>query len=99
MDDLSGFPAPARRKAGFQLFLVQEGEDPEDWKPMAGIGPCARGIRIREEDGAFRVIYVATFASAVYVLHCFQKKTRKTSDAEIELARRRYKELVREVGK
>jgi len=99
LQDLSRFPAAARRKAGFQLFLVQEGEDPDDWKPMTKIGPGVREIRIRERDGAFRVVYVATFPSAVYVLHCFQKKTRKTSGADIELATRRYKELLREIGK
>ena len=99
LEDLSRFPAAARRKAGFQLFLVQEGDDPDDWKPMASIGPGVREIRIREKDGAFRVIYLATFAHAVYVLHCFQKKTQKTSAGDIELAKRRYKDLVREIGK
>jgi phage-related protein len=78
---------------------VQEGDDPEDWKPMTDVGPGVREIRIREKDGAFRVMYVATLRSAVYVLHCFQKKTRKTSSGDIELAKRRYKELVREIGK
>ena len=66
---------------------------------MTDVGPGVREIRIREKDGAFRVIYVATFAAAVYVLHCFQKKTQKTGMRDIELAKRRYKELVREIGK
>lgn len=99
MEDLSRFPAAARRKAGFQLFRVQAGDDPDDWKPMNDIGPGVKEIRIRERDGAFRVFYVASFARAVYVLHCFQKKTRKTSSADKELAKRRYKELVREIEK
>jgi phage-related protein len=99
LEDLSRFPAAARRKAGFQLFLVQEGEDPDDWKPMTGIGPGVKEIRIREKDGAFRVIYVASFQDAVYVLHCFQKKTQKTGSGDIDLAKRRYKELAREIGK
>jgi len=99
LEDLAGFPAAARRKAGFQLFLVQEGDDPDDWKPMPGIGPGVREIRIRERDGAFRVIYVATFQDAVHVLHCFQKKSQKTSAGDIDLARRRYKELAQEIGR
>jgi phage-related protein len=99
LGDLSRFPAAARREAGFQLFLVQEGDEPDDWKPMAEIGPGVREIRIREKDGTFRVIYLATFPRAVHVLHCFQKKTQKTSDADIKLAKRRYKDLVREIGK
>lgn len=99
MEDLSRFPAAARRKAGFQLFQVQEGDDPDDWKPMPGIGPGVREIRIRETNGAFRVIYVATLPQDVYVLHCFQKKTRKTDSNDIDLAKRRYKDLMREIEK
>jgi phage-related protein len=95
--DLSRFPAAARREAGFQLFQVQEGDNPDDWKPMSDVGPGVREIRVRDKDGAFRVIYVATFADAVYVLHCFQKKTRKTSQEDLELAKRRYKELMWEL--
>ena len=99
LQDLFRFPAVARRRAGFQLFQVQEGNDPNDWKPMTSIGPGVREIRVREKDGAFRVIHIATFVNAVYVLHCSQKKTQKTSAGDIELAKRRYKELVWEIGK
>jgi phage-related protein len=97
LEDLYRFPPPARRKAGFQLFLVQEGNDPESWKPMSSVGPGVCEIRIRESDGAFRVMYAATLEAAVYVLHCFQKKTQKTRKDDIELAKRRYKELIREL--
>lgn len=64
---------------------------------MSSVGAGVREIRIRENNGAFRVIYVAAFADAVYVLHCFQKKTRKTRADDIELTRRRYHQLVQEV--
>jgi len=77
---------------------VQEGSDPDDWKPMNTVGPGVREIRIREKDGAFRILYVAKFEDAVYVLHCFQKKTQKTSSEDIALASRRYKELVKELS-
>jgi phage-related protein len=97
LDDLLRFPAAARREAGYQLFQVQEGLDPDDWKPMNSIGQGVREIRIREVDGAFRVVYVAKFADAVYVLHCFQKKSQKTSSEDIALATRRYRDLIREV--
>lgn len=95
--DLRKFPATARREAGFQLYQVQEGYDPDDWKPMNTVGPGVREIRIREKDGTFRVIYVAKFADVIYVLHCFQKKTQKTSAEDIAVASRRYRDLVREV--
>ena len=66
----------ARRGAGYQLDVIQHGGEADDWKPMPIIGKGAREIRIRDEAGAFRIIYVAKFATTVYVLHCFQKKTR-----------------------
>lgn len=62
---------------------------------MPSVGKGVREIRIWEEAGTFRVIYVAKFEDAIYVLHCFQKKTQKTATSDIELARNRYKELVR----
>jgi phage-related protein len=92
LDDLRGFPADARREAGYQLDRVQRGLDPDDWRPMPSIGAGVREIRVRERAGAFRVIYVATFADAVYVLHAFQKKTRQTAKRDRELAASRLRE-------
>jgi phage-related protein len=97
LDDLRDFPVLARREAGFQLDKVQRGLDPDDWKPIASVGLGVREIRIRDGSGAFRVIYVAKFESAVYVLHCFQKKTEKTSAHDIELSSKRYRDLLKEV--
>lgn len=95
--DLRAFPRLARREAGYQLDQVQQGGDPDDWKPMASVGPGVREIRIRDEAGAFRVIYVAKFARAVYVLHCFQKKTQKTSREDMTLTAKRYRDLLKEL--
>ncbi len=80
------------------LDEVQYGREPYDWKPMNTVGRGVNEIRIRDETGAFRVIYVAKFADAVYVLHCFQKKTEKTSKSDLELAAKRYGELLKELG-
>jgi len=88
-DDLCAFPAEARRAAGFELWQVQHGATPSDWKPMANVGPGVYEIRVHVL-GEWRVIYVAKFAEAVYVLHAFQKKTQRTRRQDIELARRRY---------
>lgn len=99
MEDLRAFPLAARREAGHQLDQVQHGREPDDWKPIKTVGQGAKEIRIRDEAGAFRVVYVARFADAIYVLHCFQKKTEKTSKADVELAARRYRELLKELGK
>ena len=94
-DELRAFPLAARREAGHQRDQVQHGQEPDDWKPMSTIGAGVREIRIRDEAGAFRVIYLAKLADAVYVLHCFQKKTQETSEKDIRLARSRFKELMR----
>ena len=96
LDDLRLFPDSARRDAGHQIDLVQQGIDPDDWKPMTNIGGGVREIRVRDSDSAFRVIYVATFVDAVFILHCFQKKTQKTANADIALARARYRRLLKD---
>ncbi|EAU7918049.1 type II toxin-antitoxin system RelE/ParE family toxin [Salmonella enterica] len=98
LNDLRSFPYSARREAGYQLDKVQNEQAPTDWKPMATVGRGVQEIRIRDDAGAFRVIYVAKFADAVYVLHCFQKKTQKTSKTDLDLAAKRYSELVKELG-
>lgn len=92
LDDLRDFPAEARRQAGFDLYAIQRGSEPSNWKSMPDIGSGVREIRIRVL-GEWRVIYVARFAGAVYVLHAFQKKTQKTRQEDIELARRRYRQI------
>jgi phage-related protein len=92
---LRAFPDGPRRDAGFQLDRVQRGLDPDSWKPVQSIGPGVREIRVRDAAGAFRVIYIAAFAEAVYVLHAFQKKTARMSARDVALATTRYRELKR----
>ncbi|EEC9766662.1 TPA: type II toxin-antitoxin system RelE/ParE family toxin [Escherichia coli] len=96
LDDLRAFPESSRQEIGYQLDRIQQGLNPYDWKPFSTIGLGVREIRTRDADGIYRVMYVAKFEEAVYVLHCFQKKTQTTSQSDIDLAKRRYKELVQE---
>ncbi len=96
LEALRAFPDGARRDAGFQLDKVQRGEEPDDWKPIIAIGAGVKEIRIWDGSGAFRVIYLAKLADAVYVLHCFQKKSRQTSQQDITLARKRFRILMKE---
>lgn len=96
LDALRQFPETARRKAGHQLDRVQQGFDPVDWKPMNTVGAGVREIRIKDERGTFRVLYVAKFTETIYVLHCFQKKTQKTSQADLDKATQRFNEVVKE---
>jgi len=93
LHDLRAFPDTAQRAAGYQLGKVQAGDLPDDWKPMSTIGVGVTELRIRDEAGAFRLIYVARFANAVYVLHAFQKKSQKTSWQDVDLARKRFRSI------
>lgn len=90
LDDLREFPTTTRHEAGQEIARLQIGLEPSNWKPMSTIGPGASEIRIHDDSGAYRVIYVAKFADAIHILHCFQKKTQKTSTSDLEIARTRY---------
>lgn len=95
--ELTSFPPPARTQAGYDLGLVQIGEEPGDWKPMESVGPGAREIRIRTFDGGVvqhRVVYVAKYQDVVYVLHAFTKKTEQTSPHNLQVASSRYREMI-----
>ena len=97
--DLRKFPNSAGREAGYQLDKVQHGLPPDDAKVMPSIGAGVVELRIWDEAGTFRVVYIAKLADAVYVLHCFQKKTQQTAKRDIDLARKRLKELLKEIRK
>jgi len=86
--DIKALPELARRQLGFDLREVQSGGLPEDWKPMSTVGPGVIEIRVRL-GSAFRLMYIAKFAEAVYVLHVFQKKSQKTSPLDLAVAKAR----------
>jgi phage-related protein len=94
-EDLRDFPDDARETAGHQLFKVQQGKEPDDWKPMPAVGPGVNEIRVRDESGGYRVLYVAKFEEGVYVLHAFEKRSQKTLHSDIGLAKGRYADLLR----
>ena len=93
-DDLLAFPKDARKEAGFQLGKVQAGLDPTDWKPFDDVGAGTREIRIRDAGGIYRVMYLAKFEEAIYVLHCFRKKTQATSKQDKAIGAARYRAVV-----
>jgi phage-related protein len=95
LEQLREFPVSARHDAGYQLELVQRGEQPDDFKPMPTVGKGVEELRIRDDSGAYRVLYAARLADAVYVLHAFQKKTRSTSQRDLEIAKQRFSQLER----
>lgn len=92
---LREFPEEARQDAGYQLDQVQRGKQPSDFKPMPSVGKGVEKLRVWDDAGTYRVIYLARLQEAVVVLHAFQKKTRATSKQDIEVAKGRYAELMR----
>jgi phage-related protein len=92
---LSEFPREARQAAGYQLRRVQDGLLPEDSKPMPEIGAGVEEIRVWGGTGTYRVLYLARLVDKVYVLHAFQKKTQQTATREKEIAKRRFKQMMR----
>jgi phage-related protein len=66
---------------------------------MTIIGSGVKEVRLKDDSGTYRVIYVATFAEAVFVLHAFQKKSQQTPKRDIDLAVQRYKDLARSLKK
>jgi phage-related protein len=93
LDDLRAFPEDARRMAGFELRRVQQGLQPTDWKSMASVGTGVEEIRVHTGE-EHRVFYIARFEEGVYVLHAFEKRSRKTPATEIELARTRLRDVL-----
>ncbi len=95
LDRLRNFSENARHEAGHELYQLQCGRDPSDWKPMPTIGVGVREIRIRDATGAYRVIYIAALTDAIHVLHAFQKKTQKTNQRDLDIAMERLRQLKR----
>jgi phage-related protein len=94
-NDVCSFPDDAKRKTGFELRKIQQGEEATDFKPMPTVGKGVQEIRVRTED-AYRIFYVAKFEECIYVLHAFQKKTQKTAKGDIELGQKRYLQMLQE---
>ncbi|MGB5396307.1 MAG: type II toxin-antitoxin system RelE/ParE family toxin [Gammaproteobacteria bacterium] len=95
LDDLKKFPIEVVQIAGYQLHMIQSGIEPSNWKPMKTVGQGVREIRIRVSKNAYRVFYVLVKNDGVYVLHAFQKTTKTTPHGDINLAKRRYNEVMR----
>jgi phage-related protein len=92
---LKGFPDDVRYKIGKAIFFLQRGETLQMplSKAMPSVGKGVSELRVRGEDGIYRVFYLVKSESGILVFHAFMKKTQKTPHLEIELARTRLREL------
>jgi len=93
LKDVKKFPQKAKAEVGYQLHQIQCGFEADDWKPMKTIGQSVKEVRIHT-DSEFRVIYTAKFEENIYVIHAFNKKTQKTNDLDISVAKKRFNNLV-----
>lgn len=93
-DDLLNFPEVIRRDAGYQLHRLQSGLEAMDWKPISEIGKGVGEVRLRGDTGAYRIVYLARYEDAIYVLHCFNKKTQRTSGHDKHIAKARFQAVL-----
>ena len=94
---VQSFVKAVRAQIGYQLYRVQQGLMPTDYKSMVSIGTGVLEIRLHRPH-EHRVIYVAKLKNKVYILHAFEKKTQKTSLRDIETAKRNYQELMNRIN-
>lgn len=96
LEALRAMPQEVRQDVGYQLDSVQRGLLPNDCKPMKSVAPGCMELRIWCEDGTWRVMYVAKYEDAIYVLHVFKKTTQATENKDVEIARNNFKKIKRE---
>lgn len=89
LDELREFPDQARHDSGVELYRLQQGLDPKDWKPMNTVSAGVREIRVKTAEGIFRTMYTTVIGEYVYVLHCFTKKTQTTPKSAKDLCKKR----------
>ena len=90
---ISGFPLPVKENLGFQLRQLQEGEQPTDYRPVPSIGPGVFELRDQDERAWYRVIYLSRVLDVIYVLHCFEKKSREIPRNDVATAQRRLQNV------
>ncbi len=92
-DVIRGFPEQVRKDIGAELMLLQISEAPLHSRPMPTVGRGVWEIKVRDEGNQYRVFYVVRRREAIHVLHAFQKRSRKTAKADIQLGKQRLKQL------
>jgi len=93
LKEIINFPDDVKKDAGFNIHLIQHGQEPKDWKALKGVGRGVREIRLWDDSGTYRVVYVADLEDAVYVLCAFKKTSEKTEKAHLELIKERFKRI------
>ena len=90
-DVLQSFPDDVKQNLGFQLWQLQRGERPKDYRPLQSIGAGVFELRDQDQRAWYRVVYLSRIEDVIHVLHCFEKKSREMPRREFETAKRRLK--------
>jgi len=88
---LQSFPDGVKQNFGFQLWRLQQGERPKDYRPLQSVGAGVFELREQDQEGWYRVVYLSRIESVIHVLRCFEKKSREMPRREFEMAKRRLK--------
>lgn len=88
---LQSFPEAARQNLGFQLWQLQQGERPGDYRPLPSIGTGVFELRDQDEKAWYRVVYLSRINDVIHVLHCFEKKSREMPGKDFQKAKHRLK--------
>ena len=88
---LLSFPADVRQNLGFQLWQLQQGERPSDYRPLPSVGAGVFELRDQDARGWYRVVYLSRTNNVIHVLHCFEKKSREMPRRDFENAQQRLK--------
>jgi phage-related protein len=88
---LKAFPEEVTQNLGFELWQLQQGERPRDYRPLPSVGPGVFELRDQDERAWYRVVYLSRIEDVIYVLHCFEKKSREMPRRDFEKAKQRLK--------
>jgi phage-related protein len=91
LEVISSFPDQVKQNLGYQLRLLQKGERPLDYRPVVSIGSGVFELREEDKRGWYRVIYLSRTNDVIYVLHCFEKKSRELPRNDAQIAKQRLK--------
>src|SRR5882757_5957494 len=87
---LQSFPDGVKQNLGFELWLLQQGERPRDYRPLPSIGTGVFELRDQDERGWYRVVYLSRIDDVIYVLHCFEKKSREMPTRDFQKSKQRF---------
>src|SRR5260370_33552038 len=88
---IRSFPDEAKYNLGFGLRLLQQGQQPTDYRSMSSIGPGVFELRDQDERACYRIIFLSRIRGVIHVPHCFEKRSRESPTEEVNTASQRLR--------